>query len=97
VGGEVFLFESDKIMFEIYRDKKFNEKFHVVYYTELNESTKHTAINAAMAGVSYYDGFIKDFGKDKAKEVIDGIVKQLNEGTMLTKAEIREMLKEYTP
>jgi hypothetical protein len=95
--GERFLFESDKIMFEIYRDKKFNEKFHVVYYTELNESTKHTAINAAMAGVSYYDGFIKDFGKDKAKEVIEGIVKQLNDGTMLTKAEIREMLKEYTP
>jgi len=91
------MFESDKIMFEIYRDKKFNEKFHVVYYTELNESTKHTAINAAMAGVNYYDGFIKDFGKDKAKEVIDGIVKQLNEGNLLTKAEIRELLKEFIP
>ena len=84
-------------MFEIYRDKKFNQKFHVVYYTALNESTKHTAINAAMAGDSYYDGFIKDFGKDKAKEIIEGIVNQLSEGNLLTKAEIREKLKEYTP
>ena len=91
------LFESDKIMFEIYRDKKFNRKFHVVYYTELNESTKHTAINAAMAGDSFYDGFIKDFGKDKAKEIIEDIVKQLNDGNMLTKQEIKEKLKEFIP
>ncbi len=91
------MFESDKIMFEIYRDKKFNRKFHVVYYTELTESNKHMAINAAMAGESYYDGFIKSFNKDKAKEIIEQIVKQLDEGILLSKAEIQEKLKEHIP
>ena len=33
------MFESDKIMFEIYRDKHYNEKYHVVYYTELNDQS----------------------------------------------------------
>jgi len=84
-------------MFEIYQDKKFNRKFHVVYYTELNESNKYTAINQAMAGTSYFDGFIKDFKKDEAKQVIETIVKQLNDGKMLSKDEIKKMLKEYIP
>jgi len=91
------LFESDKILFEIYRDKKFNEKFHVIYYTELTESTKYTAINQAMAGNSYFDGFIKSFKKDDAKQVIDDIIKQLNDGNMLSKDEIRARLKDYIP
>lgn len=91
------MFESDKIMFEIYRDKQYNEKFHVVYYTELNEHNKHTEINRALAGESYFDGFIKDFRKEEAKRVIDDIVKQLNNGNTVEKAAIKEKLKEYTP
>ena len=91
------MYESDKIMFEIYRDKQYNEKFHVVYYTELNENNKHTEINRALAGISFFDGFIKDYGKDKAKEIIEGIVKDLNEGTSYTKEEITEKLKDFTP
>lgn len=91
------MFESDKIMFEIYQDKKFNQKFHVIYYTELTESNKYTAINQAMAGTSYYDGFIKNFKKDEAKQIIEDIVKKLNEGNMLSKEEIKTMLKEYIP
>ncbi len=33
-------FESDKIMFEIYRDTLYNKKYRVVYFTELNEHKK---------------------------------------------------------
>jgi hypothetical protein len=84
-------------MFEIYQDKKFNQKFHVVYYTELTEHNKYTAINQAMAGSSYFDGFIKDFKKDEAKQVIENIIKQLNEGKLLSKDEIRALLKDYLP
>lgn len=91
------MFESDKIMFEIYRDKHYNEKFHVVYYTELNENNKHIEINRAMAGSSYYDGFIKEYGKDKAKTIIENIVIQLNEGKEISKEQIKEQLKEYAP
>jgi hypothetical protein len=91
------MFESDKIMFEIYRDKLYNQKFRVVYYTELNENNKHIEINRATAGTSHYDGFIKEFGKDKAKGIIDEIVKELNEGKDISKNEIKERLKEHTP
>ena len=91
------MFESDKIMFEIYQDKHYNEKYHVVYYTELNENNKHVEINRALAGNSYFDGFIKEFGKDKAKKVIEEIVIQLNEGKMIPKEEIKERIKEFIP
>ncbi|MCI0715029.1 MAG: hypothetical protein L0Y77_01720 [Chlorobi bacterium] len=90
-------FESDKIMFEIYKDKLYNQRFRVVYYTELNENNKHAEINRAMAGTSYYDGFIKDYRKDEAKKIIEDIVIQLNEGNMINKEEIRKRLKEYIP
>jgi transcription termination factor NusB len=91
------MYESDKIMFEIYRDKLYNEKFHVVYYTELNENNKHVEINRALAGTSYFDGFIKDFRKEEAKQIIDDIVKQLNDGVIVNKEEIKDKLKEFTP
>lgn len=91
------MFESDKIMFEIYRDKHYNEKFHVVYYTELNEHNKHIEINRAMAGESFFDGFIRDYKKEEAKQIIEDIVKQLNEGNLVEKADIREKLKNYIP
>ncbi len=91
------MYESDKIMFEIYRDKQYNEKFRVVYYTELNEHNKHVEINRALAGASYFDGFIKDFRKDEAKQIIEDILKQLNEGVAIDKDEIKEKLKEFTP
>jgi len=91
------MFESDKIMFEIYRDKHYNEKFHVVYYTELNENNKHIEINRALAGESYFDGFIRDFRKEEAKQIIEDIVKQLNEGVQIEKTEIKERIKEHIP
>lgn len=84
-------------MFEIYQDKKFNQKFHVIYYTELTENNKYTAINQAMAGDSYYDGFIKSFKKDEAKEIIDDIIRQLNDGKLLSKEDISSKLKNYIP
>ena len=32
--------ESDKIMFEVYREGTYTGKYRVVYYTELNEHNK---------------------------------------------------------
>ena len=90
-------FESDKIMFEIYRDSLYNQKFRVVYYTELNEHNKHSEINRAMSGQSFFDGFIKDYRKEEAKKIIEEIVNSLNEGTSITKDEVKIKLKDYTP
>ncbi len=90
-------FESDKIMFEIYKDTLYNKKYRVVYYTELNENNKHAEITRAMSGNSYFDGFIKDYRKEEAKKIIEDIVFSLNEGSEIPKDEIRNRLKEYTP
>jgi thiaminase len=90
-------FESDKIMFEIYKDILYNQKYRVVYYTELNENNKHAEITRAMSGNSYYDGFIKDYRKEDAKKIIGEIVAGLNEGNEISKEEIKQKLKEFTP
>ena len=90
-------FESDKIMFEIYQDTLYNKKFRVVYYTELNENNKHSEISRAMSGNSYFNGFIKDYRKDEAKQIITEIVESLNEEKLIPVDEIKNRLKEYTP
>ena len=64
------LFESDKVMFEIYRETEYTGKYRVVYFTELQDHNKETEINHALAGEHFFDGFIKNFRKDEAKEII---------------------------
>jgi hypothetical protein len=73
-------FESDKTMFEVYRDVKFGSHFRVVYFTELQDHNKETEINRAMAGEHYLDGFIRDFKKDEAKEAINALLARMNAG-----------------
>ena len=84
--------DSDKVMFEIYRDATYTGKFRVVYYTELNENNKEWEINKAMAGEHFYDGFIKNFGKDEAKDIIDGLLKRMNDGEALSGIDIEREL-----
>ena len=43
-------FESEKTMFEIYREKIYSGKYRVVYFTELQDHNKETEINHALAG-----------------------------------------------
>jgi hypothetical protein len=84
--------ESDKVMFEIYRDATYTGKYRVVYYTELNENNKEWEINKAMAGEHFYDGFIKNFGKDEAKDIIDTLLKRMNDGEKLSDGDIEREL-----
>ena len=86
------LFESDKVMFEIYRETGYTGQFRVVYFTELQDHNKETEINHAMAGEHFFDGFIKNFGKDEAKEIIDGLLSRLNNGERFEPAEIERVL-----
>ena len=90
-------FESEKIMFEIYKDSLYNKNYRVVFYTELNEHNKHAEISRALAGEHYFDGFIKDYKKDEAKQIIGSIVNELNDGKNISAENIKERLKEYTP
>jgi len=89
-------FESDKVMFEIYREKTYSGKFRVVYYTELEDHNKDWEINRALAGESFYDGFLKNYRKDEGKKLIEQFVDRLNQGEVIDPAQIALALREFS-
>ena len=89
------LFEADKVMFEIYRETEYTGKYKVCYFTELQDHNKETEINHAMAGEHFYDGFIKNFGKDEAKEIITSVLNRLNNGETLDAQAIESALGDH--
>jgi hypothetical protein len=88
-------FESDKVMFEIYRDAGYTGQYRVVYFTELQDHNKETEINHALSGEHFYDGFIREYKKEEAKTIIEGLVAKLNEGGRLTPKEIEHALGDH--
>jgi len=82
-------------MFEIYRETGYSGEFRVVYFTELQDHNKETEINRAMSGEHLYDGFIKNYGKEEAKEIIDLLLARLNRGERLDSREIERALGEH--
>jgi hypothetical protein len=89
-------FESDKTMFEIYREKDFNKKFRVVFYTELTEHNKETEINRALNGETIFDGFLKDLKKENGKALIKDLLKEMNTSeSAFSREEIIKKLGEY--
>ncbi len=88
--------ESDKVMFEIYRESTYSGKYRVVYYTELNENNKEWEINRALSGEHFYDGFIRNYGKDQAKDIIDAVLKRLNSGEQLSPDDVESALGEHS-
>ena len=91
------MFESDKIMFQIYREEGYNQRYKVVYFTELHDYNRETEINRALAGESFYDGFIRNFKKDQAKRIIEDAISRLNEGEIVTPEQLERSLSEYIP
>jgi hypothetical protein len=89
------LFESDKVMFEIYRETEYTGKYRVVYFTELQDHNKETEINHALAGEHFFDGFIKNFRKDEAKEIIGSILNRLNSGERVDPQEVERALSDH--
>ena len=89
------LFESDKVMFEIYKETEYTGKYRVVYFTELQDHNKESEINHALVGEHLYDGFLKNYRKDEAKQIIEGILTRLNEGEKLDPQQIESALGEH--
>ncbi len=89
------LFEADKVMFEIYKETEYTGKYRVVYFTELQDHNKETEINHAMAGEHVYDGFIKNFRKDEAKEIIVTLLGRMNNGERLDGPDIERALGDH--
>jgi hypothetical protein len=90
-------FESEKIMFEIYKEATYSGHFRVVYFTELQDHNKEYEISRAMAGEHFFDGFIKNYRKDQAKETIQHLLERLNGGESLSPDDIARELEPYTP
>ncbi len=89
------LFEADKVMFEIYKETEYTGKYRVVYFTELQDHNKETEINHALSGEHFFDGFIKNFRKDEAKEIIDQLLARLNSGERLGVQDIEHALGDH--
>lgn len=90
-------FESDKIMFEVYREATYGRKYRVVYFTELQDHNKETEISHAMAGEHFFDGFIRNYRKDLAKEKIENLLGRMNDGETLSPADFERELKPFMP
>ncbi|MFN7996486.1 MAG: hypothetical protein U0Q18_22935 [Bryobacteraceae bacterium] len=88
-------FESDKVMFEIYRETGYSGQYRVVYFTELQDHNKETEINHALNGEHFYDGFIKNYRKEEAKEIIAACLNRLNSGEKIDPAEVERALGEH--
>jgi len=84
--------ESEKIMFEVYREAAYNRKYKVVYFTELNEHNKEAEINRAMAGDHFFDGFLVEKRKEEAKAIIERVLDRLNQGDKVQPEELQAEL-----
>ncbi|GMU21883.1 MAG: hypothetical protein AMXMBFR13_19710 [Phycisphaerae bacterium] len=89
--------ESDKIMFEVYREEGYSRRYRVVYFTELTEKNKEFEINAAMAGEHFYDGFLRGGTAVEAKRLIDDILRRLNAGEEISADEFEASLMPFMP
>lgn len=87
--------DTKKVMFEIYRDADYGNRYRVVYFTELGEHDKENEINNAMRGQHVFDGFLLHRERNAAKQVVDEILKRLNQGEQIGEDTIRETLQPY--
>jgi hypothetical protein len=87
--------ESDKVMFEIYREPELGRRYRVVYFTELDEHNKEKEINEAMRGEHIFDGYLRNYSKQEGKRMVSGILERLNSGEALGREEIEHELKPF--
>ena len=87
--------QSEKVMFQIYREPSFNRRYRVVYFTELDDHNREGEINDAMRGEHIFDGYFRNYTKEEAKRVVAGILERLNRGETIERAEIERELKSF--
>jgi hypothetical protein len=87
--------ESDKVMFEIYRETEFRRRYRVVYFTELDEHNKEKEINDAMRGEHVFDGYLRNYTKQEGKRIVSGIIERLNSGETVSPDDIENELKPF--
>jgi hypothetical protein len=90
---------DDKTMFEIYRETDYNRAFHYIFYTELEEHARESAIANAAAGKTVFTGFLADPTLEAARGVIETIIDELNamdeDEAGIEDAELRRRLEAF--
>lgn len=71
--------ESDKTLFEIYRETGYNRSFRSVFYTDLEEHARDKEIARAASGETIVSGFVSDDEKEAARALVDQIVEELED------------------
>lgn len=69
--------ESDKTLFEIYRETDYNRSYRSVFYTDLEEHARDKEIARAAAGETLISGFVSDEHKEAARAAVEEIVDEL--------------------
>ena len=87
--------ESDKVMYEIYREADYDRRFRVVYFTELSERNRDHEIASALAGEHICDGFLSVARLSDAKLAITALLDRLNAGEALPPAAVAAALAAY--
>jgi hypothetical protein len=87
--------ESDKVMFEIYREAGYGRKFCAVYFTELDEHNKEAEISKAMAGEHLYDGFLSERRISRGKAAVQSLLDRLNDGESIDPDQFDAVLAEF--
>jgi len=86
--------QSEKVMFQIYRDAGLG-RYRVVYFTELDDHNKDAEINDAMRGEHVFDGYLRNYTKEEAKQQIKDMLARMNDGETISPSAIAETLKPY--
>jgi hypothetical protein len=86
---------SAKIMFEIYREKQYDRRYRVCYFTELNDHNRDTELNRCLDGESFYSGYLAESARKEAREVIRGALGRLNEGEPMSPDDVERELEPY--
>jgi hypothetical protein len=71
---------DEKVMFEIYREKAYDRRYRVVYFTELGDHDKEREISRAIAGSHVFDGFLDADQMEQARTAVDELLGRLNQG-----------------
>jgi len=87
--------QSDKVMFEIYREPEAAGRYRVVYFTELDEHNREIEITDAMRGEHVFDGYLRNHNKQEGKRVVTEILERLNAGQAVSLSEIARELKQF--
>ena len=87
--------QAAKVMFEIYREAGYGQKYRAVYFTELDEHNKEAEISRAMAGEHVYDSFLAERKLADGKAAVDQIIARLNDGEDVSPDAIAAFLEPY--